>query len=185
MWMWALAVAVLSSAMSLARLFTTQSTAIESVLFAEDGIFPLCVAKADAWTCLLDPYAGYLIFLPRLLAIPISGLPIESWAFAANLTAAIAIGVLALVSFISLARWGLSPLWCTLVALVPVAAPIVGLEAINVYASIYIPLMFTMTIVLVTWVEGRSPWLPAIGVLITALTYPSVMVLLLPIAVIA
>ncbi len=185
MWMWAVAVGVLSSAMSLARLFTTQSTAIESVLFAEDGIFPLCVAKADAWTCLLDPYAGYLIFLPRVLAIPISGFPIESWALAANLTAAIAVGVLALVSFISLARWGLSPLWCTLVAMVPVAAPIVGLEAINVYASIYIPLMFTMTIVLVTWVEGRSPWLPAIGVLITALTIPSAIVLLLPVAIIA
>ena len=78
MWMWAVAVGVLSSVMSLARVFTTQSSAIESLLFAEDGIFPLCVAKADAWTCLLDPYAGYLIFLPRLLAIPISGFPIKS-----------------------------------------------------------------------------------------------------------
>lgn len=185
MWVWAVAVAVSSMLVSIARLLIAQSGALESVLFAEDGIFPLCVAKADALTCLADPYAGYLIFLPRVFAIPIASFPVESWALAANLTAAVAVGVLALVSFIALVRWGLSPLWSTLVALVPVAAPIVGFEAINVYASIYMPLMFTMTIVLVTWAQDRSPWLPASGLLITALTIPSAVVLLIPLAVIA
>ena len=183
-WLWAGGVLVLGALLSLARLARTNATALESALWAEDGIFPLCVAKADALTCLVDPYAGYFIFLPRVLAIPISSLPIESWALAANITAAVSVGVLALVSFLSLTRWGLSPLWSTLVALVPVAAPIVGFEAINVYASIYMPLIFTMTIVLVTWTRHRQPWWPAIGVLITALTIPSAVVLLVPLVVI-
>jgi len=183
-WVWAVVVGIVTALISLARLITTRSNALESVLFAEDGIFPLCVAKADALTCLVDPYAGYFIFLPRVLAIPVAGFPIETWALASNITAAVSVGALALVSFLSLVRWGLSPLWSTLVALVPVAAPIVGFEAINVYASIYMPLMFTMTIVLVTWTPDRRPWLPAIGVLITALTIPSAVVLLIPLAVI-
>ena len=183
MWVWALALGAVAGLLSLARLVVTNARALETVLFAEDGIFPLCVVKADAVTCLFDPYAGYLIFLPRVLAIPIAQVPLESWALAANLVAAVSVGILTLVVFVSSVRWGLSPLWATLVALVPVTAPIVGFEAINVYASIYMPLMFTMTIVLVTWTGDRRPWLPAIGLLVTALTIPSAVVLLIPLAV--
>ena len=182
-WVWAAVIVVLAALVSLARLVAINRNALETVLFAEDGIFPLCVAKADAFSCLIDPYAGYLIFLPRVLAIPIAELPLESWALAANLIAAASAGVLALVVFASLAGWGLSPLWSSLIALVPVTAPIVGFEAINVYASIYMPLLFTMTIVLITWTEDRRPWLPAVGLLVTALTIPSAIVLLIPLAV--
>lgn len=185
MWLWALALGVFAGFLSLARLVVTNARALETVLFAEDGIFPLCVAKADAFTCMFDPYAGYLIFLPRVLAIPIAQVPLESWALAANLVAAVSVGILALVVFVSSVRWGLAPLWSALVALVPVIAPIVGFEAINVYASIYMPLMFTMTIVLVTWTADRRPWLPAIGLFLTALTIPTALVLLIPLAVLA
>ena len=183
MWSGAVIVAFSSAAVSLLRLLATNPLALDTVLFAEDGIFPLCVAKASALTCISDPYAGYLIFLPRVLAIPISQLPLESWALAANLTAAASVGLLALVVFISLIRWGLPALWAILIALVPTAAPIVGFEAINVYASIYMPLMFAMTIVVVTWTGDRRPWLPAVGLLVTALTIPSAVVLLIPLAV--
>lgn len=183
MWTWAVVVALVSAALSLARLLITNPRALDTVLFAEDGIFPLCVDKSDALTCLVDPYAGYLIFLPRVLAIPIAQFPLESWALAANLIAAAGVGVLSLVVFVSLARWGLSALWATLVSLVPVVAPIAGFEAINVYASIYMPLVFTMVMVLVTWTGDRRPWLPAIGLLVTALTIPSAVVLLIPLGV--
>lgn len=183
-WLWASLLGILTALISLARLVTTRSDALDSVLFAEDGIFPLCVRKADALTCLFDPYAGYFIFLPRVLAVPVASFPLESWALVANITAGVSAGVLGMICFVSLVRWGLSPLWSTLVALVPVAAPIVGFEAINVYASIYMPLMFTMTIVLVTWTPERRPWFPALGALLTALTIPSAVVLLIPLAVI-
>ena len=182
-WVWAVALAALASLLSITRLVLTNPQALDTVLFAEDGIFPLCVVKSDPLSCVSDPYAGYLIFLPRVLAIPVAQFPLESWAIAANLIAASSVGVLSLVAFLSLVRWGLSPLWSTLVALVPVAAPIVGFEAINVYASIYMPLLFTMTIVLVTWTDDRRPWLPAFGMLITALTIPSAVVLLIPLIV--
>ena len=183
MWVWAVALGVVAALLSLARLIVTNAQALDTVLFAEDGIFPLCVAKADAFTCLFDPYAGYLIFLPRVLGVVVAQFPLESWAFIANVVAAASVGALSLVVFIALVRWGLSALWSTLIALVPVVAPIVGFEAINVYASIYMPLMFAMTIVLVTWTGDRRPWLPAVGVLVTALTIPSAVVLLIPLAV--
>ena len=183
MWVWAVALGVVAALLSLARLVATNTQALGTVLFAEDGIFPLCVAKADALSCLIDPYAGYLIFLPRVLGVVVAQFPLESWAFVANVVAAVSVGVLSLVVFISLVRWGLSALWSGLVGLVPVAAPIVGFEAINVYASIYMPLLVTLTIVLVTWTGDRRPWLPAVGVLVTALTIPSAVVLLIPIAV--
>ena len=183
MWAWALGVGGLTAALSLGRLWMSNAQALQSVLFAEDGIFPLCVVKVDALSCLVDPYAGYLIFLPRILAIPIAQLPLSSWALAANVTAAVCAGLLALVSFVSLVRWGFPALWSALIAFVPVSAPIVGFEAINVYASIYMPLMFTMTIVLVSWTSERRPWWPALGLLVTALTIPSAVVLFIPLAI--
>lgn len=180
-WSGALAIGLAAAGISLARVLIMNPAALATLVWAEDGIFPLCVDKVGLLTCTFDAYAGYLIFLPRLLAIPIAWLPLESWAWATNLMAAFVAGALTAVSFGALISWGRSPVTSGIIALLPVAAPIVGLEAINVYSSVYMLLLFTMTIVLVTWVDGRNPWWVGLGLLVTALTIPSAVVLLVPI----
>lgn len=184
-WFGASLVGAIAAGISILRVVVVNPQALQNLVWAEDGIFPLCVDKEGPLTCTVDAYAGYLILLPRLLAIPISGLPLESWAWATNLVAALAAGVLCAIAMGSLRSWGLSRVPAAFISLLPVAAPIVGLEAINVYSSVYMLLLFTMTIVLATWTPDRSPWWAALGVLVTALTIPSAIVLALPLVLLA
>lgn len=176
----AILVGLAAAAVSLGRILITNSEALTNMVWAEDGIFPLCVDKVGPLSCTIDPYAGYLIFLPRLIAVPISWLPLDSWAWATNGAAALVAGVLSAVVFASLRSWGSGVLAALAIALLPVAAPIVGLEAINVYSSVYMLLLFTMVIALTTWTNGRSVWWAAAGMTVTALTIPSAIVLVVP-----
>ncbi len=180
-WPGALVIGLVAAGISLARVLIVNPTALTTLVWAEDGIFPLCVDKVGPLSCTFDAYAGYLIFLPRLLAIPISWLPLEAWSSATNVVAACLAGVLSAVSFGALVSWGRSSVTSGIVALLPVAAPIVGFEAINVYSSAYMLLLFTMTIVLATWVNDRNSWWVGLGLVVTALTIPSAVVLLLPV----
>ncbi len=187
-WVWVAAacVGVLAAGMSAARVLTRNPETFSTVLFAEDGIFPLCVLKVGAVACLADPYAGYLATAPRLLGTVVALSPLDSWAVVANSVAAVSVGVLAVVVFVSLVRGlAMTWVWAALVALLPAAAPIVGFEAVNVYASVYMPLLFTMLIVLVSWTPRRGPWWAAGGVFLSAVTIPLAVVLVVPLAVVA
>lgn len=178
-------IGVIAAALSLGRVLVTNAEALQTLVWAEDGIFPLCVDKVGPIACTLDPYAGYLLFIPRVIAIPISWLPLDSWAWATNLAAALLAGLLSFIVFVSLRNWGSGVLASLVIALLPVAAPIVGLEAINVYSSAYMLLLFAMVMVLATWVESRNVWWVALGLLITALTIPTAVVLAIPLVLIA
>lgn len=173
-------VGILAAAISLARVLLSNPDALSTLVWAEDGIFPLCVDKVGSLSCLFDPYAGYLLFTPRVIAIPISWLPLESWALATNLAAAVLAGLLSAIVFIAVKRWGAGTISALVISLIPVGAPIVGLEAINVYSSGYMLLLFTMVLVLTTWTETRNVWWVAFGLVVTALTIPTAIVLVIP-----
>ena len=182
-WPWAVLVGVLSAFVSLGRLWLGNRQAITENLWAEDGLFPLCIHKADFFTCLTDPFAGYLLFLPRVLAWPVSIFPWESWALVANLLAALLIGVVSALALVIMRRAGLGWFVSVAVALLPTIAPMVGLEAINALGSSYMPLLFLSTLVVLfaplrdlsrSWVIFGFVLL-----LVTALTIPSAVVVAL------
>jgi len=178
-----LLVGLLAAAISLGRLWLGNRDALQENLWAEDGLFPLCIHKADFVTCLSDPFAGYLLFLPRALAWPISVLPLESWALGANIAAALVAGLVAAFAFLVMARAGLGAYVSVAVALLPVITPMVGLEAINAIGSSYMLLLFLATLTLLF--RPETGWtrvdVALVGVLLlaTSLTIPSALVLVL------
>ncbi len=189
-------VGLLAGLVSLLRLWLGNHDALTQVVWAEDGVFPLCVRKAGFLTCLVDPFAGYLLALPRLVAGVVAALPLSSWALATNLIAA---GLAALAcgfAFYWSRRFGLGWLASLVIALLPVVAPVVGLEAINALGSSYMLLLYVSTLVLalpVAFDAGASRtvaiwhWPTVIGIalllLVTTLTIPTAGVLILLIAV--
>ena len=185
--LWAFLLGLLAAAISLGRLWLGNAEALQENLWAEDGLFPLCIHKADFFTCLSDPFAGYLLFLPRVLAWPVSVLPFEAWALGANLIAAALAGLVAALAFVVLMRAGLSAFVSATVALLPVITPMVGLEAINAIGSSYMLLLFLSTLTLLF--RPQTGWsrldigLTGVLLLVTALTIPSAIVLVLVLAV--
>lgn len=172
---------LIAGAISLVRLWLGNPHAVSQVLWAEDGLFPLCIHKADAWTCLTDPFAGYLLFLPRVVAWPVSWLPWEYWAIATNIAGALILALVSVIAVRILRSAGMSWFVSMAVALLPALAPMVGLEAINAVGSSYMLLLFLATLVVAFPSLSRESWkgnfLGALLLLVTALTIPSAIVL--------
>ncbi len=168
---------ILAAGISLIRLWMGNHEALTQVLWAEDGLFPLCIEKAGFLSCLVDPFAGYLLALPRLLAGIVGLFPQSQWALVTNLMAALIAGLVASAAYIIVRRFGAGWIVSAFVALLPVLAPIVGLEAIGALGSVYMPLIFLVTLVIAlpTPALSRRP-IFAIGyaalLLLAALTIP-------------
>lgn len=177
-----MAVAVVAGSVSLVRLWWGNPQSLAEGLWAEDGLFVLCIHKSDFWECASQPYAGYVHFVPRLLAWPISTFSWEAWPTAANLGAALVAGLVAAFVLVVMRGGGFGWFVSTLVALLPVISPIMGLESVNSLASSYSLLLVASTLALLLRPTRGPTWNALIAVLLilTALTIPSA-VLLLPI----
>ena len=163
---------------SLLRLWWGNPDSLTQVVWAEDGVFPLCVEKAGFLTCLLDPFAGYLLFLPRLVAGLVALVPVEQWALTTNLLAAVLAGVVAALSFAVARRFGLGWVASVVIGLLPVIVPVVGFEAINALGSSYMLLLYLSTLVLALPVRShdigwRMTTAVAVLLLLTTLTIPT------------
>ena len=174
----AVGVGLLAGLVSLLRLWLGNRDALTEVIWAEDGVFPLCIEKADFWTCLTDPFAGYLLVLPRLLAGVVAVIPIEQWALATNLLAAGLAALVAGLSFAIMRRFGMGWVSSIIIGLLPVIAPVVGLEAVNALGSTYMLLLYLSALALAFPLRSdtmRWPSTVAIAVLLllTALTIPT------------
>lgn len=132
---------LVASVVSVARLALGNTSAFTQVLWAEDGLFPLCVRKAGFLECLAQPFAGYFLGVPRALAGVTALVPAEHWAIAANLLAAGSAGLLAGITTWWTLRAGLQPLTAVVSGLVLVMLPITGIEAVNAVGSLYMPLL--------------------------------------------
>jgi hypothetical protein len=177
-------VGIVAGVLSVWRLVASNELALRELLWAEDGLFPLCVVKEDLFTCLTDPFAGYLLFAPRALAGIVAAFPMADWPFVANTVAAALAGATAAFSFWIVRRSGAAYVTAVFLGLLPVLAPIVGLEAINTVGSVYMLLLYVMTLAIAFPVAGRAPvaWM-SIGALITALTIPTAAMLFIALAV--
>ena len=184
-----LGAAVISSG----RLWLGNHSALTEVIWAEDGVFPLCIEKAGFFTCLTDPFAGYLLLLPRLLAGVVSMFPVASWALVTNVLAALFGGLVCGFSFAWARRFGAGWVAALAIGLLSVLAPVVGFEAINALGSSYMLLLYVSTLVLVMPRAADEKaatgwgWLGIAAVaallLVTSLTIPTAGVFLALIAV--
>jgi hypothetical protein len=171
-------VGIVAGLMSLLRLWWGNPDSLTQVVWAEDGVFPLCIEKAGFLTCLVDPFAGYLLLLPRLVAGVVALVPVEQWALTTNLLAAVLAGVVSALSFAVARRFGLGWVASVIIGLLPVIVPVVGFEAINALGSSYMLLLYLATLVLALPVRSSSSgWLVTVAValllLLTTLTIPT------------
>ena len=174
----ALLFGILGTAISLGRLWWANADSLTQVLWAEDGLFPLCVEKASYLSCLFDPFAGYSIFLPRALAGVTAAFPQSQWALVANLIAGILAGITTGWAWWWLRRYGLGAVASGVVSLLIVLAPIVGLEALNVIASVYMPLLYLGALFLAFPIRPFPAKSVGVLLLIAGLTIPSAAILL-------
>ena len=179
----AIILGLVAAGVSLLRLWWGNSQALTEVVWAEDGLFPLCIEKAGFLTCLVDPFAGYLLFLPRAVAGLVELFPQSSWPLVTNVLAAGIAGLVSGLSFVVMRRFGTGMVVSVVIGLLPVLAPIVGLEALNALGSMYMLLIFLCTLVIAFPAPGLSRrWLSIILValllLLTSLTIPLAGILL-------
>jgi len=162
----------------LLRLELGNQAALTEVLWAEDGLFPLCVRAHDPISCTFEPFAGYLLFVPRLGAILLATLPISLWPFGAAFLTMVITGLLSGAIYSALKSFGLSMFGSSAAALAYVLLPITGLEVIAGVGSLNAPLLIASA-VLVVAVPRPSCWPPAVPILllVTALTIPTAVVL--------
>ena len=173
-----LVVALGAVALSILRLFLQSGSLIGELVWAEDGLFPLCIRKSGMWECLSDPFAGYLLGVPRVLAGITAATPLDSWGWTTNVVAGITWGALAGIAAYWLLAAGIRLLPAVVIALLPVIAPITGLEAVNSVGSAYMPLLFTATVALAVGWTGRVQTVVAAGlVFLAAVTIPTALLL--------
>jgi len=154
------------------------SSAPFEVLWAEDGLFPLCVKSFDALSCTVEPFAGYLLFLPRLAAIPLAMLPLEIWPIGATVIASVVTGVLSGAIYSGLRSFGMSEKGAIASALTFVLLPITGIEVLAVVGSLYVPLLVAGAVLTIAVPRARPSYLGIPLLLaVSALTMPTTMVL--------
>ncbi|MDE0974487.1 MAG: hypothetical protein OSA11_05235 [Candidatus Nanopelagicales bacterium] len=171
-------VGLIGGLISALRLWLGNSDSLNQILWAEDGVFALCVHKVDFLSCTADPFGGYLPLAPRLLA-GITGLsPLSAWALVANIVAAAVAGLVVAVAYAILRRGGMGQVVSVLGGLTPVLIPIMGYEVIQTLGSVYIPLLY-LSVLAVVFSHGLNRWVVLGLLLFTVLTIPTA-VLILP-----
>ncbi len=178
----AVLVGFLGAAISALRLWLGNSDSLSQVLWAEDGVFPLCIHKADFVSCVVDPFAGYLLVAPRLLAGIVALFPLSAWAVVTNVLAAVVAGGITGVAYLILRRGGMGQVVSVLGGLIPVLVPIVGFEAVQALGSVYMPLLY-VSVLAVVFSLALNRWIVFALLLLTVLTIPTT-VLLLPLVVV-
>lgn len=182
----AIAVGIAAFVISIARILVTNGSALSTLVWAEDGLFPLCVKAHNVVSCTVDPFAGYFLFLPRIVAWPVSLFPVSTWPAVTNVTAGLLAALAAAAIYLLLRRRGVGLVTSIFVSLLPVLAPIMGFEAINAIGSSYMLLVVVAALALCLPPQGKFPTvLYGVMALVTALTIPSSVALLIPLIVLA
>lgn len=176
-----LLVFVLASLISISRILVSNREALNSLVWAEDGLFPLCIQAHGYFQCLMDPYEGYLLFLSRTLALPVALFPQSTWPLVTNVVAALTFGFLSAVITWLLLRAQVSRTVSIGAGLSAVMLPIVGLEAINTAGSAYMLLLVVAAIAVSFTFNPKLPFMVVpITLFVAALTIPSSIVLSVP-----
>ena len=175
------AVFVLGSVISVLRIVATNRDALTTLVWAEDGLFPLCIQAHGYLPCLIDPYEGYFLFLSRTIAAPIALFPQPAWPLVTNIVAALTFGALSALITWLLLRAQVGRVVAVGAGLSAVLVPVIGLEAINTYGSAYMLLLIAAAIaVSFTFTPTLPLFVTPLILFVSAITIPSSGVLLLP-----
>lgn len=178
----AIGVGVVCTAVLVARL----PSGLSDTLWAEDGSRFLSQALNDpALPTLIEPYAGYLHVLPRLLSLLVAQMPVLLMARANNYLACAAVGVTAMVVFACARSVMTARLPRAWLALGPALLPVVAQEAVGSLANLHWFLLWGCFWVL--WHRGERWWtVAAATAFMTLATLSEIQcALLVPVAVIA
>lgn len=168
-------VAFLVLAIVLQLLRVGPSEALDSI-WAEDGVIFLQEARInDLLTNLFDPYAGYLVLVPRMIGEIGAAVPLRDAAAAITISAALVTALCGLAVWYASAGLVRSPiLRGTLVALA-VLAPTASLETVASGSYVLWYMLFA-TFWLLLWrpASAAGTWLGAALILLTGLSTPGV-----------
>jgi len=167
---------------SLIRLFVGNVMSVRQILWAEDGLFALCIRNNGILECLSSPYSGSMkSTIPKLLAGLIAPFSVLHWAIVANIVAAITIGVLVCLVFHLLRISGGSKALALALSVTPLVHPSLGVESVNSTANLYIPLTYVVMLVLILPSTKSQLRRPALAALVFAgiLTMPPLFFVLL------
>ncbi len=174
-----LVLGLVAACLTIARLWLADARSLTEVLWAEDGLFPVCVRNSGAFDCLGQSYAGYYLLVPRLLSVITAALPLEIWPAASVVFSAIVTGAMASVVFLAMRSADMGLRSSVIAALALVLSPLFGLEVIGVVASAYQPLLVASTVVVtLARFDARVSWFVTALIAITALTMPATVVLI-------
>ncbi len=153
----AVGVGLLAGLTSIARILVANHDALSDLVWAEDGLFAQCVKMHGPISCTAEPYAGYVLGLPRLAAIPVSVFPLDSWPLVSNVVAALLAALLAALVVVILRAAGCGWVVSGLVAMLPTILPLMGIEAINSTANSYMVIPFVAALAISLPPVGRFP----------------------------
>jgi hypothetical protein len=105
----------------------------------------------------VDPFAGYLLVAPRMLAGIVSFFPLSDWAVVANVVAAVVAGVITGLAYLILRRGGMGQVVSVLGGLIPVMIPIVGYEAVQSLGNVYQWLLY-VSVLAVVFSSALNRW---------------------------
>jgi len=132
---------------SVGRLLLGNRSAVTTILWAEDGLFPLCIRNNGLIACLIEPYGGSMHFLPKLLAGILAPMPITVWPTLANMVAATLAGSISGMVYFLVRKSAHAASLALALAMIPVAHSSLRMEAINSYANAYIPVAYLFCVV--------------------------------------
>lgn len=167
--------ALLALAVILALLRLGWSSSL-NVVWAEDGpIYLQGALTGDFWSTIVEPYAGYLVLGPRLIAAPAALVPLEHAPAAVAILSALVAALSALAVWFASGGLIRNPYLRGALALTVVLAPTAGSETLNsaAYAPWY---MLVAAFWLLFWRPAtmRAAVLGGVFVLLTGLSTPGV-----------
>lgn len=150
-------------------------------MWAEDGLVFLQQARDHGLASILDPYNGYLHIAPRLLALPISFLPLPWAAAAMSLAAAATTAGCAAIVWTTSSRILPAPASIAMASWL-VLIPMAGFEMVGNITYLQWFLLAAGAWILIVPEFGQGSWLSAVFFLVTATSSPQ-SVVLLPLAI--
>ena len=141
-----LLVGEIAATISLIRQFISEPDTFKTI-WAEDGWMPMCALSNGHFSCLTEPVNGYWPIVHRLVAEPLSMIPLSLWPFIFPLLGAASIGVLCAVIFNYVTRQT-SKFFGLVCGLGVVLTPILGVEFLNVFGNVHwVLLMAAMVLI--------------------------------------
>jgi hypothetical protein len=153
--------------------------ALRGNVWAEDGAEFLQTALLhNGIAAVFEPFAGYMLLAPRLLAMFVASLPLPSQGIALSLAAAVVQAAVATLAYVGTTGFVRQRVWRALLALAVVAVP-VGPEVIDSIANVQWFLLFGGCVCLLWTPRKPVGWGVLFGVMMIAtMTSPFAVILL-------